>query len=209
MFIYRYFNLPLIRGSWSWVSAGKLFSTALWRLWGAPADGHGVLVAQSAAGQDQRRLACAWGERWWGLWLFYPGGNVLLGWPLGTLVVYVLQAHVSSYRYSLGLGCIINQFFSSVSVFPWMDYKFFWFGLWGAGQLEIIFRASLCYWCELPPSTFWTGINAEQPRICQPPSIVWFLVMGFHYNWPSYAHQTYSFIKLNCCLIKVLIFLAW
>lgn len=59
VFRYRSFSLPVVRGSWSWVSAGKLFSTALWRLWGAPADGHGVLVAQSAAGQDQRRLACA------------------------------------------------------------------------------------------------------------------------------------------------------
>lgn len=166
VFIYGYFSLPVVRGSWSWVSAGKLFSTALWRLWGAPAGGHGVLVAQSAPGQDQRRLACAWGERWWGLWLSCPGGNVLLGWPLGMLVAYVLQAHVSSYWCSFGLGCIIYLFFSSDSVFPWMDYKFLWFGLWG--QLEIIFRASLCYWCELLPSTFWIGIKAEQPRVYLP-----------------------------------------
>lgn len=60
-----------------------------------------------------------------------------------------------------GLGCIIDQFFSSVSVFPWMDYKFLWFGWWGTVQLEIISRASLCSWCELPPPTFWTGIKSR------------------------------------------------
>lgn len=76
VFMYGCFSLLDFRGSWSWVSAGKLFSTALWELWGSFSE-HPCVIGVSyhcrhselALKQKSPESVCLLllcGSWWWG-----------------------------------------------------------------------------------------------------------------------------------------------